>query len=98
MKSRKGLLVLAIVLFGGLFFAFKSSGIGGKDIIIPQKQRLLAAVGTILEEQHYSPKNINDDFSKKVFKKYLEELDGDKSQFLQSDITALKKYETVIDD
>ena len=57
MKSRKGLLVLAIVLFGGLFFAFKSSGIGGKDIIIPQKQRLLAAVGTILEEQHYSPKN-----------------------------------------
>jgi hypothetical protein len=25
MKSRKGLLLLAIVLFGGLFFAFRSS-------------------------------------------------------------------------
>lgn len=35
MKSRKGLLVLAIVLFGGLFFAFKTSGIGSaKDIIL----------------------------------------------------------------
>ena len=98
MKSRKGLLLLAIVLFGGLFFAFKSSGVHGKDIIITQRQKLLSAVGAILEEQHYSPKNINDEFSKKVFKKFLEDLDGDKSHFLQSDITALKKYETTIDD
>lgn len=98
MKSRKGLLLLAVVLFGGLFFAFRTSGIGSKDILVTQKQRLLAAVGTILEQQHYSPKNINDDFSRQVFKKYLEDLDGDKSHFLQSDITALKKYETTIDD
>lgn len=99
MKSRKGLLVLAIVLFGGLFFAFKTSGIGSaKDIILTPRQRLLAAVGSILEEQHYSPKNINDAFSKQVFKKFIDELDGDKSHFLQSDITALKKFETSIDD
>ena len=72
MKSRKGLLLLAIVLFGGLFFAFKNTAIGGTDIVITQRQRLLSAVGAILEEQHYSPKNINDVFSKQVFKKYLE--------------------------
>ncbi len=98
MKSRKGLLILAIVLFGGLFFAFKTSGIGGKDIIITQRQKLLSAVGQILEEQHYSPKNINDQFSKQVFKKFIDELDGDKSHFLQSDIIAFKKYETTLDD
>lgn len=99
MKSRKGLLVLAIVLFGGLFFAFKTSGIGGsKDIIVTPRQRLLSAVGAILEEQHYSPKDINDAFSKQVFKKFIDELDGDKSHFLQSDLAALKKYETTIDD
>jgi carboxyl-terminal processing protease len=98
MKSRKGLLILAIVLFGGLFFAFRSTINGSTDIIITLKQRLLAGVGQILEEQHYNPKNINDDFSRKVFKKFLEELDGDKSHFLQSDITALKKFETTIDD
>ena len=98
MKSRKGLLLLTVVLFGGLFFAFKSTEIGGKDIIPTQRQRLLSAVGSLFEEQHYSPKNINDDFSKKVFKKFIEELDGDKSHFLQSDITALKKYEIIIDD
>ncbi|NCI51060.1 tail-specific protease [Sediminibacterium roseum] len=98
MKSRKGLLVLAIVLFGGLFFAFRSTSHGSTDIIITLKQRLLAGVGQILEENHYSPKNINDDFSRKVFKRFIEELDGDKSHFLQSDINILKKYETTLDD
>ncbi len=98
MKSRKGLLLVAIILFGGLFFAFKTSGIGGKNIIITQRQRLLSQVGQILEELHYSPKIINDQFSKQVFKKFIDELDGDKSHFLQSDITALKKYETTLDD
>ncbi|MEN9685554.1 MAG: hypothetical protein RLZZ28_1340 [Bacteroidota bacterium] len=98
MKSRKGLLLLSIVLFGGLFFAFKTKSVGGKDVIITQRQRLLAAVGTILESHHYSPKNIDDNFSKQVFKKFLEELDGDKSHFLQSDIALLKKYETTIDE
>ncbi|MES2373610.1 MAG: carboxy terminal-processing peptidase [Bacteroidota bacterium] len=98
MKSRKGLLLLAIVLFGGLFFAFRSSVTGSADIVVTQKQRLLSQVGQILTELHYSPKNINDDFSKKVFKKFLDELDGDKSHFLQSDINELKKYETRIDD
>ncbi|MES2005313.1 MAG: carboxy terminal-processing peptidase [Bacteroidota bacterium] len=98
MKSRKGLLVIAIILFGGLFFAFKTTGAGSKDILLTQRQRLLAAVGTILEEQHYSPKNINDAFSKQVFKKFLDEMDGDKSHFLQSDINAFRKFETLIDD
>lgn len=98
MKSRKGLLLVAIVLFGGLFFAFRTSGIGYTDILVTPKQRLLNAVGSILEQQHYSPKNINDDFSRQVFKKYLEDLDGDKTHFLQSDIATLKKYENSIDD
>ncbi len=97
MKSRKGLLLLAIILFGGLFFAFRST-ITGSDIVLTPRQRLLAAVGGILEQHHYSPKNINDAFSKQVFKKYLQDLDGDKTLFLQSDINSLKKYELSIDD
>jgi carboxyl-terminal processing protease len=99
MKSRKGLFLLAIVLFGGLFFAFRSSSVvGPTDLLATLKQRLLSNVGQLLTELHYSPKNINDDFARKVFKKFLTDLDGDKSHFLQSDITALKKYETTIDE
>lgn len=98
MRSRKGFLLLAIVLFGGLFFAFKNSGIGGSDIVVTQRQRLLTGVGSILEDLHYSPKSLNDAFSKQVFTKFLDELDSDKTHFLQSDINSLKKYENTIDD
>ncbi len=97
MKSTKGLILLAIVLFGSLFFAFTNNG--SKDnLLITQKQRLLNAISEVLEKQHYSPKAINDEFSKQVFKKYLTELDDDKTLFIQSDITSFKKYETTLDD
>ncbi len=98
MKSRKGLLVLAAFAFGGLFFAFRNSSSFGDGNSLEQRKKLLAAIGSLLEQQHYSPKLINDAFSKQVFKKYLEELDGDKIVFLQSDINDFKKYETSIDD
>ncbi len=96
MKSPKGLLVAAFILFGALFFAFK--GNTEKDITITQKQKLLSEIGDILEKQHYSPKTINDAFSKQVFKKYLEELDVDKVIFSSKDIEGLKKYENTLDD
>jgi carboxyl-terminal processing protease len=97
MKSRKGVVLTAIVLFGTLFFAFRSNinQIDGSD---PLQQRLLNAVGSLLEQEHYSPKAIDDSFSKQVFKEFIDDLDGDKTLFLQSDINALKKYETRIDD
>nr|WP_294992860.1 carboxy terminal-processing peptidase [uncultured Sediminibacterium sp.] len=97
MKRRKGLILIAVVLFGALFFAFRYTT-GGTDVSLSQRQRLLAAVGSLLETQHYSPKNINNDFSKKLFQKFLDQLDNDKSFFLQSDIDALKKHELTLDD
>lgn len=89
---------MAIVLFGGLFFAFRTIGVKESNNAITLQQRLLNAVGALLEQEHYSPKPINDAFSKQVFTAYLDQLDGDKSLFLQSDIADLKKYETTIDD
>ena len=51
-----------------------------------------------LDQLHYDPDEIDDDFSKKVFKLYLDRLDGTKRFFLQSDIDDLKKYQDKIDD
>lgn len=97
MKSRKGLLLIAIIAFGSLFFAFKTGGEDKKGVM-PKEQKLLAAIGSLLEEKHYSPKLINDAFSKQIFKDYLKDIDADKNFFIQSDIDALKKYETSLDD
>ncbi|MFY9308157.1 MAG: carboxy terminal-processing peptidase [Bacteroidia bacterium] len=51
-----------------------------------------------LNSAHYSPKNVNNDFSEKVFKLYLQRLDYNKKFLLQSDINDLKKYERSIDE
>ncbi len=98
MMSKKVLPVLLIVLIGGLLWAFTSSGKNPDDDVKARQQQLLVLVGSILEKNHYDPKKIDDNFSKIIFKNYLNDLDPDKNLFLQNDINALKKYETEIDD
>jgi carboxyl-terminal processing protease len=97
MKTRKGLLLAGIILFGAVFFAFKVSN-SSLELQPTQRQKLLATVGALLEAQHYSPKVIDDNFSKKLFVAYLKALDPEKTLFLQSDIAGFKKFETSLDD
>ncbi len=96
MIRKKGWILSIVVVVACVCFAFNNIK-GNHDGGTP-KQKLLTAVGQLLQQEHYSPQQIDDAFSKKVFKKYLEELDGDKTLFLQSDIESLKKYETSIDE
>lgn len=97
MLSKKVLPLLLIVIFGSIFWAFKGRTTNEEPALAKQ-QKLLTRIGQILEMGHYSPQAIDDEFSKKVFSKYLSSLDPDKDILLQTDITALKKYETTIDD
>lgn len=93
--------LLLVILFSGVFWAFKGRGEyapPSEDDKYVKQQRLLSAIGSILETRHYSPKEIDDNFSKAVFNKYLESLDPDKNLFLKSDIKDLSKYQTTIDD
>jgi carboxyl-terminal processing protease len=80
-----------------VFFAFKVSSTNG-ELQPSHRQKLLATVGVLLESQHYSPKAIDDAFSKKLFTAYLKALDPEKTLFLQSDIAGFKKFETSLDD
>src|SRR4051794_25201455 len=96
MLKRKVLPVVVVVLFAGIFWAFQSQGGNGNNLTTQQK--ILTTLGTIIEQNHYNPKTINDEFSKQIFKKYLASVDPDKNIFLQSDISALSKYETTLDD
>jgi len=97
MKTRKGLLLAGITLFGAAFFAFKVSSTN-EELQPSQRQKLLATVGVLLASQHYSPKAIDDAFSKKLFTAYLKALDPEKTLFLQSDIAGFKKFENSLDD
>lgn len=96
-KQNKWTFLATILVFGGLFFAF--------NIVTDQQEpasvrhrKLVSTIGQLLETEHYSPRKIDDAFSKEVFDGYFKALDPDKSFFLQSDIDSLKIYERRIDD
>jgi carboxyl-terminal processing protease len=95
--SMKRLPILIAMVIVGIFLAFQTRGTSTKTP--PSKyEKILQIVGEILQQGHYSPKDINDDFSKKVFNKYFEELDPDKNIFMKQDLASLDKYSTRIDD
>ena len=96
MSHKKNLPIVLLILAGGVFVAFRT--LGFKENPPTRYEKILRNVGEMLEDIHYSPKDINDDFSKGIFKKYLSEVDAEKNVFLRSDIEALRKYETKIDD
>lgn len=96
MFKRKVLPLTLIVIFAASFFAFKYQS-GDKNEQTKQ-QKILTAISSIIEEIHYDPKKIDDNFSKDLFKKFFETLDAEKNFFLAADIDLFKKYETKLDD
>lgn len=68
MKSRKGLVLTALVLFGSLFIAFRSINGADSNEKIAQQQKLLNTVGALLEQQHYSPQKSMMIFQRKYLK------------------------------
>jgi carboxyl-terminal processing protease len=98
MFNKKSLPVIALLLCAGLVVGFKSLGWGGGNP--PTKyEKILHNIGEMLSQIHYSPKKIDDNFAREIFKKYLaDKIDPQKNIFLKSDIDQLKKYETRLDD
>ncbi|MGV3529182.1 MAG: carboxy terminal-processing peptidase [Flavisolibacter sp.] len=90
-------LLLALMTIG-IFLAFRTLGTTGSNNPPSKYEKILGIVGSILTQGHYSPKEINDEFSKKVFNQYFEDLDPEKNIFLKQDLTSLQKYATAIDD
>lgn len=63
-----------------------------------KNETILRYVGAMLEQGHYSPKKIDDTFSKEIFSEFLKRLDPSKRILLEKDVAKLRKYETTIDD
>jgi carboxyl-terminal processing protease len=100
MMSKKALPIWCGLVAAGVFVAISGWGKGGDPAPNEESkyQRILARVRDILAEGHYSPKKIDDNFSKTVFKKVIDDVDSEKDLFLAADVALLKKYETKIDD
>lgn len=96
--SKKFIPVILVLTAASVFLAFQTQGSVDRDNPKSRYTRIIRNVGVLLEQGHYSPKTIDDNFSKLVFKKFIEDMDAEKNIFLQSDIDGFKKFETRIDD
>jgi carboxyl-terminal processing protease len=63
-----------------------------------KNKAILAAMMAMIDEGHFSKRELNDDFSIKVYDKFLEYLDYNKQLFTAGDIDKFKKYRLLIDD
>ncbi len=85
--------ILLILVLAGFFWGFRQQQqAANKDAAI------VTGVQRVIEYAHYHPATLNDEFSKKVFDQFIEDLDPSKRYFLQKDIDSLSRYKDVIDD
>lgn len=90
--------LILLVIVAGSFFAFKNKIIPNNDDV-GKYELIMTMVSKLLSQGHYDPKAINDEFSEKVFAKYLEDLDPKKNIFLKRDVDSLAGlYGKKIDD
>jgi len=87
-----------LILIGGLFFAFNTIKTANQESPELRHRKLLSTIGQLLESEHYSPRKVDDEFSKEVFDNYLKALDPEKNLFIQADIKSFEKYKNTIDD
>ncbi|WKK65980.1 carboxy terminal-processing peptidase [Lutimonas zeaxanthinifaciens] len=86
--------IFPLIIISGMLFGFKIAN--DPD---PEKDKILIGiVRYALKQGHYSPHDIDDSFSEKVFTDFIDALDPYKRFFLQSDIDEFSKNRYLIDD
>ena len=91
-KNLATMLLVTLIAVSSCSFTNKSFETSDEDKL------LLDLITYVLEEGHYQPQAINDDFSVKVFEGFLEVLDPTKRFFLESDIEEFEKFKFQLDD
>jgi carboxyl-terminal processing protease len=88
------LLILTILAVFGFSYnsIFPTVDQGDKEVMIQN------AIMKVLEEAHFRPQDINNEYSTKVFDYYIEYIDAYKRFFTTEDIEALEVFRLEIDD
>lgn len=86
-------IIKSCILFWSICFVSQ-----GQTIRINQEKQVLKLVLKTINDEYIKPTKIDDEFSKKLFKSYLDSIDIAKIFLLESDIKEFKKFETNLDD
>ena len=92
MKFRN-IFLMMVVVSGVLIAAFCP-----KPAPADKETALLQSLMTALNQLHFNPQNMDDEFSGKVYKLYLNRIDAGRRFYTQADIDELKPFELQLDD
>ena len=101
---RKPLLTSLLSLGIGLMLAANTAGFddqfnpGAGLVQKPEQRAINDLVAEILKVNHYASHELDDSLSARIYERYLEVLDPNRSYFLQQDIDGFEKYRNVLDD
>jgi len=90
MNFRNTFFIIAPLAFIAFGFYLKAQD-EGEDVLVK-------TVNVALQNYHYDPVAIDDNYSEKAFNYYLDNIDPNKRLLLQSDVIAMNKYKYLIDD
>ena len=97
MKKNTSYIVFTIA--AGFYLLTAISVPSKKEFVSNDKDRLLIElISHVIQRGHFNVKSLNDDMSEQIFHTYLENIDGQKRFFLQSDYREFAKYMYRIDD
>ena len=100
-KFFRHFLLIVSALYAGFVFS-SSTNLDVKDIPQLEQQqqhaKVVKRVSDLYGRSHYKFTPLNDELSKKIFDRYIEQLDYNKQIFLQSDIDKLKSYQYALDE
>ena len=91
-RNYKALLLMVLLAFASCSFTTKTFDDSDKD------KMLIHIIKSVLEQLHFDPIAIDDDFSSELFSDYVETMDPLKRYFYQSDYKDFEKYKLTIDD
>ncbi|MEE9372962.1 MAG: carboxy terminal-processing peptidase [Saprospiraceae bacterium] len=88
--------LLLLIIVAGIGFSYNAIF---PPVDIEQREVMIQnAVMKVLEEAHYKPQDINNEYSTKVFDYYIDYIDAYKRFFTKEDIASLEEYRLSIDD
>jgi carboxyl-terminal processing protease len=87
-----------LLLSGSFVLCLLSCSFGQKSKVTENVDLVFHNTTEMLQQIHYAPKTLDDQFSGKIFSAYLQQLDGGKRFFYKDDIAQFKKYESQLDD
>lgn len=101
MSKKFSLIPLVAALFSGSIFAsVEAAKLEDLPVLKQESQHGTASkrVANLFARSHYTPVRFNDVLSSKVYDRYIESLDFNKSVFLASDIASFEKYRDDFDN